>query len=236
VKADLCERPLLEVLLEPHATPNAPAGAGPTLEEWGRTWPVEQERVYVRDASTLTGWRLWEQRDFERYRHWHALTAEQRDVWVSAAASVAGGSKLPPPAWPAADAQPPLGGPGGICLPGKLRGWARCGAWRGGARTQHGVTTYHGCPPVWAQRGVSYAHDPAHRNLLGLPWEEKKLMTDLLLLCEDGSHGLDLSFVTHLFLVNHIRDPAKLQQVISRAHRMGATGPVLVQTLHMWND
>ena len=95
---------------------------------------------------------------------------------------------------------------------------------------------YHGCPPCWAARGVAYSTDPAARNLLGLRWEEKRLETDLLLLCEDGSHGLDLSFVTHLFLVNAIRDPAKLRQVISRAHRMGATGPVLVQTLHMWND
>ena len=94
----------------------------------------------------------------------------------------------------------------------------------------------HGGMPLATRHGVVYSTDPAARNLLGLPWEEKRLETDLLLLCEDGSHGLDLSFVTHLFLVNAIRDPAKLRQVISRAHRMGATGPVLVQTLHMWND
>ena len=54
--------------------------------------------------------------------------------------------------------------------------------------------------------------------------------------CEDGSHGLDLSFVTHLFLINEVSDPAKRQQVVSRAHRMGATGPVVVEPVRMWDD
>ena len=43
-----------------------------------------------------------------------------------------------------------------------------------------------------------------------------------MLLCADGSHGLDLSFVTHIFLLGRISDPAIKQQVVSRADRMGA--------------
>ena len=58
----------------------------------------------------------------------------------------------------------------------------------------------------------------------------------VLMLCEDGSHGLDLSFVTHLFLINEVSDPAKRQQVVSRAHRMGATGPVIVEPVRLWED
>ena len=53
----------------------------------------------------------------------------------------------------------------------------------------------------------------------------------ILLLQEDGSTGLDLSFATHLFLLDQIRDPALESQIISRAHRMGASGPVDVTLL-----
>ncbi|KAL3673932.1 hypothetical protein V7S43_001619 [Phytophthora oleae] len=45
---------------------------------------------------------------------------------------------------------------------------------------------------------------------------------NVLLLSEMGSHGLDLSFVTHVFLMEQIWDKSLEQQVISRAHRMGA--------------
>ena len=66
----------------------------------------------------------------------------------------------------------------------------------------------------------------------------KELDTYLLLLCEDGTHGLDLSFVTHLFLVHRIGDPALISQVVSRAHRMGCdpNHGVTVQTLHLFED
>ena len=53
----------------------------------------------------------------------------------------------------------------------------------------------------------------------------------ILLLQEDGSTGLDLSFATHLFLLDTIRDPALESQIISRAHRMGAKGPVHITLL-----
>ena len=58
----------------------------------------------------------------------------------------------------------------------------------------------------------------------------------VLMLCQDGSVGLDLSFVTHLFILNPILDAALERQVVSRAHRMGATGPVIVETVLLWKD
>ncbi|CAL4972114.1 unnamed protein product [Urochloa decumbens] len=45
--------------------------------------------------------------------------------------------------------------------------------------------------------------------------------------------GLDLSFVTHVFLMEPIWDRSMEEQVISRAHRMGATRPIHVETLAM---
>ena len=44
----------------------------------------------------------------------------------------------------------------------------------------------------------------------------------VLLLGKDGSHGLDLSFVTHIFFMDEILDKSLESQVISRAYRMGA--------------
>ncbi|KAG6421810.1 hypothetical protein SASPL_118367 [Salvia splendens] len=51
----------------------------------------------------------------------------------------------------------------------------------------------------------------------------------------DGSAalGLDLSFVTHVYLMEPIWDRSVEEQVISRAHRMGATRPIHVETLAM---
>ncbi|XP_020237937.1 F-box protein At3g54460 [Cajanus cajan] len=51
----------------------------------------------------------------------------------------------------------------------------------------------------------------------------------------DGSAalGLDLSFVTHVFLMEPIWDRSMEEQVISRAHRMGASRPIHVETLAM---
>ncbi|KAG7391808.1 hypothetical protein PHYPSEUDO_003428 [Phytophthora pseudosyringae] len=55
----------------------------------------------------------------------------------------------------------------------------------------------------------------------------------VLLLSNLGSHGLDLSFVTHIFLLEEIWDKSVEQQVISRAHRMGARHSVVVEQLWM---
>jgi hypothetical protein len=48
------------------------------------------------------------------------------------------------------------------------------------------------------------------------------------------SHGLDLSFVTHIFLLEPVDDAALLEQITSRAHRLGATGPVTVCTVNTY--
>ena len=128
------------------------------------------------------------------------------------------------------------GGPGGACVPAVLKGWARCGSWRGPPRYQGSTCLYHGCPPCWAQRGLPYAEEATHRILQHVPWQQKQLDSFILMLCEDGSHGLDLSFVTHLFILNPIHDAALERQVVSRAHRMGATGPVIVETVLLWKD
>ncbi|KAJ7544027.1 hypothetical protein O6H91_09G062200 [Diphasiastrum complanatum] len=58
---------------------------------------------------------------------------------------------------------------------------------------------------------------------------------DCMVLIMDGSAalGLDLSFVTHVYLMEPIWDRSMEEQVISRAHRMGATRPVYVETLAM---
>ncbi|KAL1564338.1 F-box protein [Salvia divinorum] len=60
---------------------------------------------------------------------------------------------------------------------------------------------------------------------------DKKCMALLM----DGSAalGLDLSFVTHVYLMEPIWDRSMEEQVISRAHRMGATRPIHVETLAM---
>jgi len=50
----------------------------------------------------------------------------------------------------------------------------------------------------------------------------RKVECSVLLLGKDGSHGLDLSMVSHVFFVDKIWDPALESQVIARAWRMGS--------------
>jgi SNF2 family DNA or RNA helicase len=61
---------------------------------------------------------------------------------------------------------------------------------------------------------------------------------DVFVLCLDAqlSSGLDLSFVTHMFLLEPIDDAALLEQVTSRAYRLGATGPVVIETVNVWEE
>ncbi|KAL2898231.1 hypothetical protein RDABS01_040013 [Bienertia sinuspersici] len=56
-----------------------------------------------------------------------------------------------------------------------------------------------------------------------------------VVLLMDGSAalGLDLSFASHVFLMEPIWDRSMEEQVISRAHRMGAVRPIHVETLVM---
>lgn len=62
-----------------------------------------------------------------------------------------------------------------------------------------------------------------------------QLDADCMVLVMDGTAalGLDLSFVSHVFLMEPIWDRSMEEQVISRAHRMGATRPIHVETLAM---
>jgi len=53
----------------------------------------------------------------------------------------------------------------------------------------------------------------------------------VMLLSKQGSVGLDLSFVTHIFFLDSIYDKSLEAQVVARAYRMGATGPVFVEQL-----
>ena len=50
-----------------------------------------------------------------------------------------------------------------------------------------------------------------------------------------GSHGLDLSFLTHIFLLEPIHDSALMDQIVSRAFRCGARDSVRVITIVVWD-
>jgi SNF2 family DNA or RNA helicase len=50
---------------------------------------------------------------------------------------------------------------------------------------------------------------------------------------DTGALGLDLSFVSRVYLMEPLADAALEQQVVSRAHRMGATQPVHVEIMAM---
>ena len=196
--------------------PNAdPSGLG-AGDEFARTFPVEEERVLLRDPSSISGWRAWRPQD---YYNFSAMTSGQKRVLVRGSTEVPG-STLPKP-----------GGGDRLCT---LLGFGRCGSYFGPPRF-HSRPVYLGCPPRWIERGTPYTPYPILR---GEAWTQKELDTYLLLLCEDGTHGLDLSFVTHLFIVHRIGDPALVSQVVSRAHRMGADPHigVQVQTLHLFDE
>jgi len=52
-----------------------------------------------------------------------------------------------------------------------------------------------------------------------------------MLLGKDGHEGLDLSFVTDIIFLDVVMDKAVETQTVARAWRMGAKGPVNVETL-----
>ena len=79
------------------------------------------------------------------------------------------------------------------------------------------------------KRGSSGYH--SGNVLSSVPWSVEEEDASILLLGLDGSTGLDLSFSTHIFILDHIKDPALESQIISRANRMGATGSVEVVTI-----
>ena len=72
----------------------------------------------------------------------------------------------------------------------RLLKWARCGQW-------HGPRWYRG-PKLEAQKVLVERED-----------------VPILCLTRQASHGLDLSFLTHVVLLEPIRDSALLEQVVS---------------------
>ena len=51
-------------------------------------------------------------------------------------------------------------------------------------------------------------HSPLHSTLQGVKWTVEEEEASVLILPEDGSTGLDLSFSTNIFLLEKIKDPA----------------------------
>ncbi|KAL3927259.1 MAG: hypothetical protein SGPRY_002908 [Prymnesium sp.] len=165
---DSCERRLFDVMFEPHEMAALNMQSTLTPEQSARCWP---ERVHIFDSS-LPGWRAWEQRDFDTFRDWSSVSLSQRKVWISTAPPSQIGSRLPLPVWPeqfsevgmgAGVQDGPVGAATGTLLPAKLRGWGRCGDWRGPPRRgKNGKEYFHGCPQVWAERGVLYSESREH--------------------------------------------------------------------------
>ncbi|XVF82193.1 hypothetical protein PTKIN_Ptkin16aG0025500 [Pterospermum kingtungense] len=85
--------------------------------------------------------------------------------------------------------------------------------------------------------GIKFAgmYSPMHASNKMKSLAMFKYDDSCMALLMDGSAalGLDLSFVTHVFLMEPIWDRSMEEQVISRAHRMGATRPIHVETLAM---
>ncbi|XP_004308597.1 PREDICTED: F-box protein At3g54460 [Fragaria vesca subsp. vesca] len=85
--------------------------------------------------------------------------------------------------------------------------------------------------------GIKYAgmYSPMHSSnkMKSLASFQNDASCIVLLMDGSAALGLDLSFVTHVFLMEPIWDRSMEEQVISRAHRMGATRPVHVETLAM---
>ncbi|KAI6670297.1 hypothetical protein NL676_005182 [Syzygium grande] len=85
--------------------------------------------------------------------------------------------------------------------------------------------------------GISFAgmYSPMHSSNKMKALAKFQHDASCMALLMDGSAalGLDLSFVTHVFLMEPIWDKSMEEQVISRAHRMGATRPIYVETLAM---
>ncbi|GLT88566.1 hypothetical protein SLE2022_065860 [Rubroshorea leprosula] len=85
--------------------------------------------------------------------------------------------------------------------------------------------------------GVKFAgmYSPMHSSnkMKSLAMFQHDVNCLALLMDGTAALGLDLSFVTHVFLMEPIWDRSMEEQVISRAHRMGATRPIHVETLAM---
>lgn len=101
--------------------------------------------------------------------------------------------------------------------------------WYGGRRGGRAIVRQ------WRHCGGRNLNHSWHGNkiLPHVPWTIEDEDASVLLLQHEGSTGLDLSFATHIFLLERIGDPALRNQLVSRAHRVGATGPVTVSLLQV---
>ncbi|KAL0910993.1 hypothetical protein M5K25_019093 [Dendrobium thyrsiflorum] len=85
--------------------------------------------------------------------------------------------------------------------------------------------------------GITYGkmYSPLHsfNKMKSLKMFQHDANCTVLLMDGSAALGLDLSFVTYVFLMEPIWDRSMEEQVISRAHRMGATRPIHVETLAM---
>jgi hypothetical protein len=117
-------------------------------------------------------------------------------------------------------------------LPRAMMPPTKAALWQGGVLGGHAIVR------GWRSCGGKGAHNNWHGSkiLNRVPWTVETEEASVLMLKEDGSTGLDLSFATHIFLLDPIKDPALRNQIISRAHRMGATGPVQVQLVQVAVD
>ncbi|GAX78477.1 hypothetical protein CEUSTIGMA_g5916.t1 [Chlamydomonas eustigma] len=120
----------------------------------------------------------------------------------------------------------------------------------------HPLSSCHGRPPVtkvlifsqfWIHLKLIAAHLKAYgvgflelkRGMKHLEQQDAVLQFSLsknigvLLMDVVGAVGLDLSFVSHVFLMEPVADKSMEEQVISRAHRMGAKQSVHVEVLAM---
>eukprot|EP00602_Paraphysomonas_sp_CaronLab_P006571 CAMPEP_0185034810 /NCGR_PEP_ID=MMETSP1103-20130426/25010_1 /TAXON_ID=36769 /ORGANISM="Paraphysomonas bandaiensis, Strain Caron Lab Isolate" /LENGTH=814 /DNA_ID=CAMNT_0027571601 /DNA_START=412 /DNA_END=2856 /DNA_ORIENTATION=+ len=83
------------------------------------------------------------------------------------------------------------------------------------------------------QAGISYVYFVGKNKARELRRFSSDPTVRVLFLTREGSHGLDLSYVTHIFLMDSILDDSLFQQVISRAYRMGSRQSVEVDQLIM---
>jgi SNF2 family DNA or RNA helicase len=82
--------------------------------------------------------------------------------------------------------------------------------------TRFGITEYHGDIPF------------KHRDEMIRRFREDKNTHVILMSYGAGSVGLNLQFAGYVFLFDRWWNPAVEDQAISRAHRIGASGPVTV--------
>ena len=192
----------------------------------GRTWTVgERVRVDARDgalargkggfgAAAAAGAPLARRRGCDEWAAWGSHRCRE----LAAADHYLG------PDWffgplPAPPPPPPrVAGAAGVVLPPA----DDAAAWEGTLKKWQGCGSFH--RPRWY----------TGPRLADAPWRTREEDCHVLFLPRAAAHGLDLSFVTHIFLLEAILDPELFEQIVARAHRLGAGGAVVVETVHLF--